>query len=117
MRIELGTEMVNMDGSTILDQIPSGQKNVMGQDILMDGGPLLMKKVIVNALVANYPDEQGLPGDEKFKRGMLALRIQKGDMEGYSIDEVALIKKLVGKAYGPVICTQVWLSFEGCTVK
>lgn len=67
------------------------------------GIPLLLKDVAITALNGNYADEQSLSGEEKFKRFDLAMKVNKGGEQDYTPEEIVLIKRIIGKAYGPLI--------------
>lgn len=60
-----------------------------------------------NALGATYQDERDVTGDEKYHRGEIAKSIRDGGVDLNSTD-LALIKKLIGKAYTPTIVRQAW---------
>lgn len=68
------------------------------------------------ALLATYPDEQNLDGAEKFKRFLLAKRIGDAVAAGVdltlSAEDTALLKKLIAKAYNPLITGQAWLMLD-----
>lgn len=68
-------------------------------------------KAIVQALTATNPNEQA-SGQEKFDRYKLALRVTDGDDCEFSVEELALIKKCVGVAYGPGVVGPVYLAIE-----
>lgn len=72
------------------------------------GGETLVKDIAVSALFGQYADEQALSGDEKFRRFKLAMTVNDGGSQDLSPEDVVLIKKLVGKAYGPLIVGQVY---------
>ena len=113
MRLLMGSIMVGMDDKPICDKVPSGEKNLMGQDILVDGPPFTLRTVCQNALVAVYQDEQQLSGEDKLSRWELAVKIKKAvDPCELTTEEVVLVKKLIGKAYGPVISGQAWEMLE-----
>lgn len=62
---------------------------------------LTLGEAIYAALMINYPDEKDVTGEEKFKRGDLAQRIRtNNDYQLNPGEELALVKKLVGKLYG-----------------
>lgn len=65
-----------------------------------------------NALYASFPDEQNLPGDDKSKRGALAQSLVGATEVKLKVEDLALIKKLIGKAYGPLIVYQAWAMLE-----
>lgn len=113
MKILMGTLMMGLDDKEICDKVPSGEKNLMGQDILMNGPALTLRTVSQNALVAVFQDEQHLSGEDKLKRWELAMKVKRSpDPVDLTTDEVVLIKKLIGKAYGPVISGQAWQLLE-----
>ena len=85
-------------------------KNITGEDIK----DLTLKSISVEALLATFPDEQSLSGEEKAKRYVLATRIY-ANPEGleWTVEEVAKVKGLIGKGYGPLIVGQAWDMLEG----
>lgn len=75
--------------------------------------PFLLRKVLVEALLLNYNDETP-SGEDKVTRYELAVKIQAADGElEVKAEEVALMKKLVGKAYATIIVGQAWKMLEG----
>ena len=85
-------------------------KNIQGEEIK----DLTLKTVSVEALLATFPDEQSLLGEEKAKRYVLATRIYANPEElDLTIEEIAKIKQLIGKGYGPLIVGQAWDILEG----
>lgn len=87
-------------------------KDLDGKAIKGEGGELTLKSICCNALTVIFQDEQGLSGEEKAKRGLLAMRIYANTEIDLTVEEVALIKKLIGKAYGPLIVAQAWNMLE-----
>lgn len=75
--------------------------------------PFMLRKVLVESLLLTYNDEAHLPGEEKVKRYELAVKIQREDEPELKIEDIALVKKLVGKAYAPIIVGQAWSMLEG----
>lgn len=67
----------------------------------------------VNALMIVFKDEQNLSGEEKVKRLNLAQKIHGKPEAEVTAEEIVLIKKLVGKAYGPLIVGRVYEVLEG----
>ena len=88
-------------------------KDLDGKAIIGDGKDLTLKQVACNALNLMFQDEQNLSGEEKAMRGLLAMRIYANPDLDLTIDDVALIKKLIGKGYVPLIVAQVWDILEG----
>lgn len=60
------------------------------------------------ALCIAYPDEQSVAPEEKLKRGRLALRIEADPHAKLTAEEVATVKKLIAKAYGPLVVARAW---------
>lgn len=80
---------------------------------LIDGEhrPMTLCSVSVNALMGQYQDEQSLGGDEKFRRFQLAVRITEGDQD-VSAEEISLLKRLIGKAYTPMVVGPAYVALE-----
>lgn len=82
----------------------------------IDGSPLSdaaqLRTVIVNALLATFPDELNLSGEDKIKRYELALAVQGNDVVSLKVEDAALVKKLVAKAFAPLVVGQVWRALE-----
>jgi hypothetical protein len=98
MLVALNTELRDMDGTVILDQ---------------KSNPATIKGVCIEALLATYKDEENLSGEDKLKRWQLAIKVKDGDSPcDLTVEEVSLIKKLIGKAYGPLVTGQVWTILE-----
>lgn len=68
--------------------------------------------VSVAALLGSYADEQGLSGEEKFHRYQLAERIHAGSVQEVSAEEVALLKKLIGKNWPPAVLGPAYEALE-----
>ena len=79
------------------------------------------------ALSSMYEDEKTLSGDDRFKRGLLAKKIndQLGDNpaklagrgvkidDDFTVEEIAMAKECVGKLGSPLIVVQVYEVLEG----
>ena len=87
-------------------------KDIEGNEILDDGKATTLQTVAINALMATYTDEQNLSGEDKLKRWKMSQRIFGGE-EDFSIEDVALLKKLIGKAYSTIIVGQAYEMLEG----
>jgi len=84
---------VNLD-TVILDIKREPVKN--GND------DLTLNEVCCTALLSPYPDEQSLSAKEKVGRFKLAEKIVDGGEQDLSVDDVATLMKLIGKAYPPL---------------
>lgn len=62
--------------------------------------PVTLGLIAMRALVA---PEQNLPPEEGLKRGQLAMSVYKSPGALLTAEETALIKKQIGKFYGPLI--------------
>jgi hypothetical protein len=61
-----------------------------------------------HALVAQLPDERDLDPLQKWARGDMAMRLKQGKVHELSAEEVAVIKRLIGKIYGPWVVMQTY---------
>lgn len=68
--------------------------------------------VSIAALLGAYADEQGLSGEEKFRRYQLAERIHAGNVQDVSAEEIALLKKLIGKNWPPAVLGPAYEALE-----
>lgn len=71
-----------------------------------------LRAVCVGALLGVYADEQSLGGEEKFRRYQLAERLNAGGVQEVSAEEVALLKKLVGKNWPPAVLGPAYEALE-----
>jgi hypothetical protein len=79
-----------------------------GKPILAANIPLTLGEAVATALLANYADEQNLSGEEKVKRFLLAVKVHNATELGLTSDEITLIKKLVAKAFAPLVVGRIW---------
>ena len=99
MRISFDVVIHDLDGEPVIDDTNPDQKK-----------PLQLGVIARNALLASYQDEQGLSGDDKFQRFNLACRT-KGEVD-WTAEDIALLKKLIAKAYGPLIVGRAFEALE-----
>jgi hypothetical protein len=83
-------------------------KNLRGEDL----PNLTLKAVAIEALLAMYEDERTLTGEEKAKRYLLATRIYANDELDLTVEEIAQVKQIIGRGYGPLIVGQAWDMLE-----
>jgi hypothetical protein len=75
---------------------------------------LTLKTIACEALMASYKEETQLSGEEKHKRFKLSQRIFRAtEPVNVTIEEIAVIKRLVGILYGPAVCGPVFDLLEG----
>lgn len=90
MKVNFSAPMLNLKGE------------VMKQDEHSDA-PLTLADVAANALCAPLEDERGLDGATKAKRFKLALQIADGGVVDLKAEDIAEIKKVIGKGYSALI--------------
>ncbi len=61
-----------------------------------------------NSLYAQYEDEKNISGDEKYKRAELAAALTKDPKLVLKAEDIALLKKLIARSYGPLVVHQSW---------
>ena len=70
---------------------------------------LTLGEVATTALLSAYQDEPNVDGIEKNKRFWLAKKIHDQRKDPVlTVDEIAMIKKLIAKAYNPLVVGQSW---------
>jgi hypothetical protein len=97
MKLDFGKVIVGLDG----------------KPIKFNDRDATLGLIAVEALCAAYPDEQNLTGEEKYKRAVLAEMAYKCNGEDVSVEDVTLIKKLIGKAYAPLVVKKAYDIIEG----
>lgn len=97
MTIEWDTELTTATGLPIGDQMEAGSSK-----------PLTLRKACCHALFMSFPDEQNLSGQKKFQRASLAMMIHDTPEPKLVVEQIAQIKELVAKMYGPVVVYRVW---------
>jgi len=105
MNIDVTQQLVDLDGTPMI----TGKQMcpTCGQPI-GENEPMTIRVTAVKSLTAVFRDEQDLPGEEKVRRFHLALKITDESEPDLKAEDVVLIKKMVGKMYGPVVVGRVW---------
>jgi len=101
--IDFNAIMMDEADQPILDCPNDAQGCVPGTEAWAKARKVTLGMIVSKALFASYPDEQQLPADEKWNRAALAMRVRDGKDVKLTVEEIALIKKLVGKAYSPLL--------------
>ena len=97
-------------GSTFKD----GNDKVIINGDVGQGTPFMLRDAIKQALLTPFEDERSLALEEKVKRYDLYLKVKDAvDPAEFTSDEVVLMKKVVGKAYGVLIVGQAVKMLEG----
>lgn len=87
-------------------------KNLAGLHLKDVDGDMTLKVACVAALMGQYEGEN-LDGQEKFKRYELAKKIYAGGEVELSVEEIAKIKPLIAKGFGPVVVGPAYDILEG----
>lgn len=95
MKIDFSSVLKGLDGKELKGDL-KGEKS------------LTLGSVCVESLMASFPDEERLSGNDKVKRFKLAQKIYNRTPVDITVEDASLIKELIGKAYGPLIVGQVW---------
>lgn len=107
LALDLEQGFKDADGKTPVQDVLSQDKAARCAD--RDGGPCLtLKGAVFHALLQPYSDEATLSGEDKFKRGALAYRLEPLKETTFSAQEVLLIKLVLGKMYSPIIVYQAY---------
>lgn len=61
--------------------------------------------------------EQGLAPEESLKRGQLAFNVYTSKAAQLTVDELAMIKRLIAKAYGPIIVARAFPLLDPASTK
>jgi hypothetical protein len=97
---DFSAKILDMDGRPFIDDIkcPADQagKRKCEDDVVL-------ASIAVRALMAPFQDEQNLSGEDKFKRFALAMKVKDGGEVPVSAEDIALLKKLIGKLYTPLV--------------
>lgn len=88
-------------------------QNPQTGEYLQDQPSLTLTTVALNALLNTYDDEKALTGKEKADRMQLALKINRKPTEvDITAEQLAKVKELIGKAYGPLIVGRAYEMLE-----
>lgn len=69
-------------------------------------------KIASTALFMQFPDEQSITGEEKFRRGALAMRIMDDKDYPLQAEDILRVKTAVAKGYSPLIVLRVWTAID-----
>lgn len=105
MKIDVTQQLAELDGAPM---VTGKQICQMCGQVVGNEEPMTVRLAAVRALTAAFRDEQSLSGEKKIVRFHLALKIIDEDKPSLTAEEVVLVKKLVGKMFGPVIVGRIW---------
>lgn len=107
MRLDVTRQLTNLDGTPLVQ--PGTRCPTCGH--VIDPEPVTLRGVATTSLLAATRDQ--VPGEEKARRWTLAMRIQQEDAPDLKVEELALIKEMVGKVQPPLTVGQVWQLLDG----
>lgn len=109
--LDLKQGFTDADGKTpVVDQLAPDKAATCGE---AKGVPCLtLGAALFHALLQSYSDEPSLSGEEKFKRGALAMKIMDKDAADFQPAEIAMLKTVVGKLYSPWVIVKVYGALE-----
>jgi len=105
MKIDVTEQLEELDGTPM---VTSKQVCQMCGSVVGEVMPMTVRLTVTRALTAMFKDEQNLAGEDKITRWHLALKITDEDDPDLKAEDIVLIKKLVGKMFGPVIIGRMW---------
>ncbi|TXH09503.1 MAG: hypothetical protein E6R04_08010 [Spirochaetes bacterium] len=110
MKVKMDAVLVGLDGEN-LKRLKKGGKKDNAEDLI----DVTMRWVSTEALLGSYRDEveSGLDGEEKARRYELAKKVTVETEPDLSVEELAKIKKLVGKAFGADLVGPAYAALEG----
>jgi hypothetical protein len=109
MKVNVTQPIKELDGSQLMtgkDTCPTCRQTVGKTE------QMTLRSVVVDALLTTFGDERELSGEDKLKRYDLAVQIYACDEMQLKAEEVALIKKLVARRYGPLVTGQAWAMLD-----
>lgn len=83
--------------------------------IVIDKEEMTLGRAVAQALFAVHPDDAKVSGEEKFSRGMLALKVRSGGEVAVTAEEITLMKKVVAQSYGSLMVAKVWPLLDAAT--
>lgn len=107
MKINFTVKLVGLDGQPVLEKDTDGQTKMV-----------TLATVAVNALLAPLVDMRGQPeqldGLTKVRHATLAESIFKAtDAVDLKVEDIALIKERIGRAFAPLVVMRAWALLEG----
>jgi hypothetical protein len=107
MKRNLNVALKNLNGTPVTEAVI--EQLEPGKPVVQSVTTMTAAMACGDALNTLFEDERTLPGIEKHKRGKLAQRVYdaKGEID-LSTEDIAEIKKCLGKKYNPLIVCQVF---------
>jgi len=98
MKVDFSQELIGYDG----EPLKEGEKVIT------------LAMICCNALMNQTEEDAKLPGEEKLRRFDLATMVYANkEPSDLKVEDIALLKTLVGKLYGPLVVGPCWKLLEG----
>lgn len=111
MHIDFNTPIMGLDGKPVAESVQSELEDGVRHTITQE---LTLGRCAVNALFSPLPGDNDMGGAKKLELYLLAQRIHANAEDAdYTVEEVALLKDRIGKAYLPQASGPCWLLLEG----
>ena len=110
MKIRIDKILKDFDDKPIIKspEVKDSEGKVIEKEVLFS-----VKEACMTALVNWQPSEK-VAGDEKFRRFELAVKVKAAKTEiDVSVEEIALVKQLIGDLFSPIVVGQAWNALEG----
>jgi len=113
MKIDFNYKFTTLDGKIIPEEPDQVQEGEDGKKKTKKFPPFTLRKACVDVLLMTELDGNGRPiqlkGEEKVKRYALAMKLHNSNgLVDVRPEEQVLLKKLIGRAYGPLTVGQAW---------
>jgi len=77
-----------------------------------EGKEIILRTVVTNALGTILESDKTTSGEDKCKIWQLAVKVQE-DKPDIDVEDLALIKKRIGEAFGPMVVGPAYLILNG----
>jgi hypothetical protein len=99
MKINFDAEILDLDGKPLVDGAP--------------GKTMTLASVSCASLINMLREDESIPADDKVKMFRIAQLACKGGEQEIKTEDVALLKKRIGKMYGALIVGRAYDLIEG----
>jgi hypothetical protein len=87
-------------------------RDLANQPIMNGDKHLDLATIATNALLTPQATDQNMPPDEKIKRFRLAQRITNGGAVDIPLEDIVLLKDIIGKFYPPLVVGRAFELFD-----
>jgi len=99
MKLDVTIKMLNVDGVVLQEPDEKGEVR-----------DVILRSILINALMIPAKDDTG---EQKVKKYILAVDIQKNDEVEITPEQAVLLKKAVGPNFGPVVVGPIFALLDG----